>query len=313
MLAPTAFVPKRHRLFYTCLASISAFTVFLSIYSLRANQLTVAESKIIPGAIGSLLLLSGAAFFRWRHVPAFVDFFIVGFWAIVLSNLHVFPMFIAGRQKVEFSDALLAKLDRYLGLEVPQVLAVMQSHPGAKLFLELCYCSLLPMMALTIILLPLAGKMRPIKVLFVSILLASFISIAFFSVFQAVGPWYYYGFSPSDEQEQITKILIALKSEAVFHMDDHNTPGIITFPSFHTVLAIQCAIALWSVPYLRWFTALLAALIVVSTVTTGWHYVADVWAALIVVLFSNAAAQGFRWLEEKVEPLNGSIGPHSAP
>ena len=40
--------------------------------------------------------------------------------------------------------------------------------------------------------------------------------------------------------------------------------------------ALLAAFALWSLPYLRWPAAFVSTLIIISTVTTGWHYAADV-------------------------------------
>jgi len=76
--------------------------------------------------------------------------------------------------------------------------------------------------------------------------------------------------------------------------------GLICFPSFHTILAVLAGVALWSIPYLRWAAAALAALIVVSTVTTGTHYVVDVVAGLGVAFVAFGVAKGYTWLELKV-------------
>ena len=78
------------------------------------------------------------------------------------------------------------------------------------------------------------------------------------------------------------RVFAALKVEEVFVMDLSYVNGLLCFPSFHTILAILAAVALWSIPYARWLSSLWAGLIVVSTVTTGWHYVIDVVAGLVI-------------------------------
>jgi membrane-associated phospholipid phosphatase len=52
--------------------------------------------------------------------------------------------------------------------------------------------------------------------------------------------------------------------------------GLITFPSFHTTWALLLAWAFRGRP--RWFvpSAVLNAAVIVATLTTGWHYFADV-------------------------------------
>jgi membrane-associated phospholipid phosphatase len=66
--------------------------------------------------------------------------------------------------------------------------------------------------------------------------------------------------------------------------------AIICFPSFHAIWAIFCAAALWGFRLLRLPVALLSGMIVVSTVTTGWHYVSDVVAGVAVAGLSLVIA-----------------------
>ena len=55
--------------------------------------------------------------------------------------------------------------------------------------------------------------------------------------------------------------------------------------------AIFCAAALWGFRLLRIPVALLSGMIVISTVTTGWHYVSDVAAGIAVACLSLAIAK----------------------
>jgi hypothetical protein len=133
----------------------------------------------------------------------------------------------------------------------------------------------------------------------VAVLVAAAISIPFFACFRAVGPWYYYGFPPDAEQERTMKVLFDLQASG-WYVFDSATAGLIALPSFHTVLAVLTGVALWAVPYVRWFGAALAALIVISTVTTGWHYVSDVLAGLALTLVAVAAARAYTQLEARI-------------
>jgi hypothetical protein len=286
-----------NRAFHLTLAVVAAMTLALSIYGTRAARIAVPPGRITPLATVCLLLLAPAAFYRWRKMQTFVDFFLVGFWALLLSNLYTYPMYIAARQDVELSDALLARWDRALGIEVPDVLNLTRAHPPVSRFLDVCYMSLVWFMGLTLIVLSLCGRMRAVKEYFISVLAAALISIPLFAVFRAVGPWHYYGYAPDAEQERTMNVLFALRARDWFVFDSE-VAGLIAFPSFHTILALQTAIAWRAVPYLRWPAAALSALIVVSTVTTGWHYVSDVVAGVAVVLVAFAAAKVYARLDQ---------------
>jgi membrane-associated phospholipid phosphatase len=58
----------------------------------------------------------------------------------------------------------------------------------------------------------------------------------------------------------------------------------VCFPSFHAAWAVLAALALWSVKPLRVPAVVLASLIVISTVTTGWHYAVDTLAGVSLAI-----------------------------
>lgn len=59
--------------------------------------------------------------------------------------------------------------------------------------------------------------------------------------------------------------------------------GLVTFPSFHTVLALLAAQALWDTR-LRWAGAVWTAVVIASTVPIGGHYVTDLAAGCLIWL-----------------------------
>lgn len=67
--------------------------------------------------------------------------------------------------------------------------------------------------------------------------------------------------------------------------------ALITFPSYHTVLAVLLAWAFWSIPMLRWFAVLFNALVVATIPAIGGHYLTDCLAggavAAVVILLMN--------------------------
>lgn len=65
------------------------------------------------------------------------------------------------------------------------------------------------------------------------------------------------------------------------------------FPSFHVIWAVLSARALWGFRYLPVPVTMLAALISISTMTTGWHYFADVLGGLMIAWISILAAKAY--------------------
>jgi membrane-associated phospholipid phosphatase len=199
-------------------------------------------------------------------------------------------VYIAARQNAPLRDALLAEIDHRIGLEVPEVVMAMEHHPTLKFALEICYDSLTLLMILILILPILCDKPKAVTEFLLACVISGLISIPLFAVFQAAGPWYYYGYAPTAEQSRTTTIFFALRSEEWISLDRANLAGVVAFPSFHTILAVLSAIALWRIKYVRWFAAVISGLVIVATVTTGWHYLADVLAGLAVAAGSYAAA-----------------------
>jgi hypothetical protein len=184
-----------------------------------------------------------------------------------------------------------------VGLEVPDVLRVMNDYPTLSSLLKISYGTLNLLIMLAVMAPPLYGRMDRAKEFALSVMVSAMISMPLFAVMQAVGPWVYYDYPPGFNQDGYMKVFFELKSEQPFTLDLAYAEGLMCFPSFHTILAVLAALALRSCRYLRWPAALLALLIVVSTVTTGTHYVIDVLAGLLVTAVAVGAAQVYLRLE----------------
>jgi membrane-associated phospholipid phosphatase len=227
--------------------------------------------------------LAIAVFYRWREEHRLFNVVMMTFWIIIITNSHFFPMYMAARSDVARHDAVLARADSLLGVEVPAVLDWLKPYPAAGYWLLFIYQTLVPLMTLATIVPPLVDRMDKAKEFVVSCLIAAAISLPVFACFKAVGPWDYYGFPPAIESLAGKRDMLAtLQAGAPFVIDLANRDGLITFPSFHVVLTVLAAAALWPFRYLGPFAAVWGALIVVSTVATGIHYTIDVAGGLAV-------------------------------
>ncbi len=69
--------------------------------------------------------------------------------------------------------------------------------------------------------------------------------------------------------------------------------GLITFPSFHATWAILLALSCWHRRWLFALSAVLNGMVLIATLTTGWHYLADVLAGIVMAAVAVAACH---WL-----------------
>lgn len=284
--------------FHLVLSGLALGFVLVSTVGFRVAGGTMLPGPLALRAVLPTLFLGAIAFYQWRRERRIVGLLTIVFWSLTFGLLYLPPMYLAARCPGPYRDDVLAGLDRVLGIEVPDVLRGIDVFPTVKRFLGCCYDTLLLFLTAAIMLPPLCGQMRRAKEYLIAGIASAILSIPIFAALPARGPWHHYGYTATPEQEKVAQVITALKNEDAFVMNLCRTEGIITFPSFHTVLALLATFALWPVPYARWPAVLLAGLILLSTITTGWHYLCDVLAGFLIAIISCTVARGYSWLED---------------
>jgi membrane-associated phospholipid phosphatase len=289
---PQAVDPQWDWPFHLAMVGVTLGVLAISGLGYLLCELTVDLRACAPLAAMLLVLAIVAAQYAWRGETKCFTVVMMVVWVVLITNCHFFPMYMAARTQVPMNDALLARCDSYLGIEVPAVRAVLADYPRLNAFLLITYGTLIPLMTVAVIVPPLLGHAQLAKRFVVSCIIAATISLPIFACLQAVGPWEHFGFPPAiDSLAAKAQMLATLKSAGTFVIDVNNRDGLITFPSFHVVLTVLAAITLWPIRYLRWPAAIWAALIVISTVTTGIHYSIDVVGGLVLAIASHAGAK----------------------
>lgn len=211
-------------------------------------------------------------------------------WAALAWILLPFPVDIAGRLGRAFPlrDALLVRLDAHLGFNIAAVAHWASLHWVVRA-INFSYPLLTPFLVLAILLPGLTGKARSVKRLLVANLVAFALGVPVFALVPAVGPWYGEEFAPSRTQAVCQTDLLLVREPGAY---EHQPAGVICFPSFHVMWAILSAEALGCFRWLRWPAWILAGLIVVATMTTGWHYFTDVLGGFALAAIAVGAARG---------------------
>jgi len=211
-------------------------------------------------------------------------------WAFLLSFLLPLPFLVVARFGFPLQDPLLARLDHLVGFSTPAVME-WASHLRFGAVFDYAYMLLQPFMALAILVPALAGK-KEAKEFLLANMVALTIAGGLFMLLPAVGPWYPHQFAPNALQQECQNGLLRLRQPGVFvYSFAVQEAGIVCFPSCHVIWSVLAAAALWGFRWLRVPVALLCGMIILSTMTTGWHYLVDVLAGLAVSAFSLAAAR----------------------
>lgn len=218
-----------------------------------------------------------------------LDGVLIILWLLLLLIIPPFPVFIAARSRMPLRDINLARIDEFLGVSVPHIMQWAKHHWLGSVFNH-TYPLFVPLLAAAIFAPALAGRVKHARELLVAILTALFIGDLLFALFPAVGPWSAYHFAPAPNQLSCQNAFLAIRLPASYLYRASNE-GIICFPSFHVIWAILSTAALWTFRPLRIPVALLSGMIILSTMTTGWHYFTDVLGGIVVASISIAFAR----------------------
>jgi PAP2 superfamily len=194
-------------------------------------------------------------------------------------------------------DLQLAAIDRSLGVSWPAIMAFAGDHPAVTGMLGLAYESMIPQTVLLVLLLGWRNEQAPLYGLCLAIAAGATATIAVWTAFPAFGAYSVYHLPPVvaaklnlvenvDYGRQLTMML----QNGPGFISPRDLRGIIGFPSYHTVQAIVLAWYARKIPYVRWGSLLLNALVIVSTPIHGGHHVIDIAGGMIVAIGAIAVA-----------------------
>ncbi len=210
-------------------------------------------------------------------------------WEMLFAATLSFPVLIAARLQFPLQDSLFGRIDGLLGVRVPGIVDWANQH-WLGILISRSYPLMLPLLAAAGFGPTLMGQMKRSREFLVGNLVAFAIGVPLFALLPAVGPWYYYHLAPNLPQADCWAQLLSLRLPGPYVFQDQ-AAGIICFPSFHVIWAILSGAALWDFRLFRIPVALLSAMIIASTLTTGWHYFIDVLGGIAVAVLSMAIAR----------------------
>jgi len=274
-----------HRLMLVTLAILIAGEAILA----KAVRLEGLSQLFAPWP-GLVLLLLVLAYCTIRSFSRLIEVCVLAIWAVLLTNTLALLILIAGRSHRPFVDRTLFIIDSSAHFSTASIVHLAARLPPLNLTLDLAY-NLLPLLMVAAVLIPaLAGRAETSRRYIAGIVLAAIVTAALYALWPAVGPWTTESIVPNKQQVDVAAYMARLSSSGPVQIDMVNS-GIVSFPSFHVVLAILSAVALSSIHRLRFWAWLLCALVCLSAITTGWHYGVDVLGGALLASASIFAAR----------------------
>ncbi|AWN38949.1 hypothetical protein DK427_10575 [Methylobacterium radiodurans] len=188
-------------------------------------------------------------------------------------------------------DGALARVERTLGFDWPVYVALLAAHPDLNWWLSLAYHTSGPQIAVVVIVLAATrrlGRLWAFVRLFCATLLCV---IAVSALLPAAGAFAHYAPAtvPPAGIETVGALwhldaLERLRAGTFDRLALGDLRGLVTFPSFHVCLAILTAWALGPVRVVGPLALLLNAAVIIATLGSGGHYLADLAGGAAVAL-----------------------------
>jgi hypothetical protein len=236
------------------------------------------------------MLLPLPAYWYEKGRADLLDPALILLWTLLLRLIIPLSVRVAARLRMPLQDSLLGRADEHLGVSVPAIMA-WANHHWLGSVLNRSYGWVVILLPLAVLVPVLAGRSKYAKEFLVANLISFAIGIPLFGLLPAVGPWRYYHLPPTPDQTISCEApLLELRLPGPYILGSQEA-GIVCFPSFHVAWAILFAAALWGFRWLRMPVALVSGMVILSTLTTGWHYFADVLGGILLAVTSIALAK----------------------
>ncbi len=275
---------------------VIASAVLLDVILLGALDLKFdLPSLIRPLGFAALLTVVGL-YYRWRNESDFVLCVNALLHLVLFSSSYTILMYCLATFNSPLIDPVLVDVDAGLWCHLPAIVSWAKAHPTMERVLHLAYETLLPQTAL-IAALGLLGDRRPLEVFVQRLMVSALLTAALFYAYPAAGPFEAFGYELNDAQARYMAHFEGLRAGQMETISLQQAEGLITFPSFHATWAILLALSCWHRRWLFALSAVLNGMVLIATLTTGWHYLADVFAGILVAGVTVGACH---WLDRWV-------------
>jgi hypothetical protein len=195
---------------------------------------------------------------------------------ILFSNASAVLSYLIVSTNAPLIDNTLSSWDITMGFDWRSLFSWMQNHLLLRHLLQYAYASLLPQLIALVLFLGFTGRFSKL-VTFIELLAVSGLTTVLLSgLFPAAGAWKFYAIGSQVNTRMISHFE-PLRGGTLRTINLLDMQGLISIPSFHTVVAILIAYSMWRTPVAYLFLILDMATIV-STPIEGGHYLVDVLA-----------------------------------
>lgn len=248
-----------------------------------ASQVGLSIGRIELCAGAFIVLLAISVIYRHRSRAIADMTAATAFWGALMST-GVVLCYLGASCALPLQDEIMERLDRLVGFDWLAWHDAMLGQPILKWLLIIAYYSLQPQAALSIIYFAVSGRIARIKELLLLAGTTLVATVLITAIWPALGPCAANGPSvgpcAANGAGDIAYLrdLLALRAGGPWHFELWTMEGIITMPSYHTVLAVLFTYVFRRTGLLGYGIATLNLVMLVSIPPVGGHYLVDVLA-----------------------------------
>jgi membrane-associated phospholipid phosphatase len=291
----------------TLILAIAAYLLALAgsaLLDIKAPVLDGVPLCLGPGAF--LCLYCRLAFPRATRAAQAIE---AAFMIVILGLSLACLSYIAAMMDLPLRDREMSMIDRGLGFDWLQVMTGLDNWPAALKLLDGAYATFTLQLIGTVLVLLIAKRTRELDRFFVTFVCASILAEIASIVIPTLGPMAAlagnHAFVNLPTVGRSTgEIVLALRQGTLKSIDLGAIDGIISFPSLHAAVAVIVPFSLrWYKP-LFWPVVAVDALMLVSAVPSGNHYLADIFGGLAVAALAIVCSP---MVQGSLERLTGSL------
>jgi membrane-associated phospholipid phosphatase len=258
--------------------------------------------SLVPGALSAGLLgLVLVIYTRWRPDARLAAFGSAGAYLIVYTHIGASLSYALVATNLPLLDAQFDAIDQAMSLDWTGYLTWTVQYPAWATALRWMYFSSLLQTILVVFVLVHTNHLQRLRAFLLLFVMTSLVVVVLSGLLPAVGAIAYLAPPPAlrggiglDAGTWHLDQFTALRDGRLNLIDFRRIQGLVTFPSFHSALAVICAWGFWAVPWWRWPMAALCVGILLATPLLGGHYFVDVWAGVLIAWIGVACVH--RWI-----------------
>ncbi|HJT08846.1 MAG TPA: phosphatase PAP2 family protein [Stellaceae bacterium] len=279
--------------------------VILDGIGLAHDRLHLAPIGLASGA-GALIVFGALAaiYTYWRPDERIVDLAQCAAQLIALFAATGCFSYIVTATNLPLANDAVAAVDRALGFDWLRWFGWVEQHPVLRLVLQLAYPCAIAQMVLIACYLSLTGQAARSRELVWTIMLSLLIIVPLSGLLPVESAWLYYNVGGSFDAASVADFN-RLRAGQLHDVDLRQLQGIISFPSFHTCLALLFPYVVRKRRRVLLPIALLNGVMILSVPTEGGHFLVD-------VIAGAAVAAVAAWLAAQIEGLLDRRQPAAA-